>query len=122
MSFTTAHGFRNTVRDDGAERAAGPAEAPGRPAAAETVPYDVGRSGAIRGLVRPPYAGDAVLGDARPDGDHRPAGGHLPRRRPAGHLDVPLRQLRGPDDPDRPRVLGRGTPVRANRGIRGDQG
>ena len=39
-----------------------------------------------------------------------------------GHLDLPARELRRADDPDRARVLGRGAPVRADRGLRGDQG
>ena len=54
------------------------------------------RSSATAGCSRA-HAGDDVLGDARPDGRHRAARGHLARRRPAGHDDVPGRGLRGAD-------------------------
>ena len=84
--------------------------------------HDGARSRALRGAVRRADAGHALLGDARPDGDHRAARGDLARRRPAGHLDLPARELRRADDADRAGVLGRGAPVRADRGLRRDQG
>ena len=74
------------------------------------------------GLFAERTGSDALLGDARPDGDHRAAGSDLPRRRPARHLDLPAAELRRADDPDRPGVGGEGAAVRADRGLRGDQG
>ena len=73
------------------------------------------------GLFAERTAGDALLGDARPDGGHRAARGDLAGRRAARHLDLPAADLRRADDPDRPGVGGRGAPVRADRGLRGDR-
>ena len=72
--------------------------------------------------VRAAHAGDEVLGDARPDGGHRAAGDHLAGRRPAGHLDLPGRGLRGADGARGRRRLGEGAPVRADRGPGRGQG
>ena len=47
------------------------------------------------GLFAQAHAADALLGDARPDGDHGAPGGDLPRRRPARHLLLPARDVRG---------------------------
>ena len=66
--------------------------------------------------------GDALERDARPDGDHRATGGDLARRRTPRHLDLPARELRRADDADRAGELGAGAPVRADRGLRRDQG
>ena len=96
-------------------RAAPPPRPPPRPP-------DGARPGALRGPVRAAHPGHALLGDARPDGDHGAARGDLARRRPGRHLDLPARDLRRPDDPDRPGVVGGGAPVRAHRGLRGDEG
>ena len=85
-------------------------------------PHEHPRPRALRRPLRRADHGDALLGDARPDGDHRPAGSHLAGRRPAGHLDLPAQELRRADDPDRPGVRRRGAPVRADRGLRRDQG
>ena len=101
-----------TLPDDRSARAAPPAARP----------HPHPRPRALRRPVRRADQGDALLGDARPDGDHRAAGGDLARRRPAGHLDLPAAELRRADDADRPGVGGGGAPVRADRGLRGDQG
>ncbi len=67
------------------------------------------------GVMRSSAMRDLMAITARPGGD-------LARRRPARHLDLPAPELRRADDPDRPGVGGRGAPVRADRGLRGDQG
>ena len=60
------------------------------PAAAPAArPHQHQRPRALRRPLRRADRGDALLGDARPDGDHRAAGGDLARRRPARHLDLP---------------------------------
>src|SRR4051794_10319890 len=109
-------------RHDRPIRTGRPAEAFGGAPEAAPGPHHLARSRALRGPLRPSHAGDALLRDARSDGDHGPAGGDLARRRPPGHVDLPVRALRGADDADRARVLRGGSPVRPDGGIRGDQG
>src|SRR3954447_13272019 len=82
-------------------RAEGATQAVAGSAAPASRPHDVARPGALRGSLRPPHPGDALLGDARPDGDHRAARGDLAGGRPARHLDLPGGELRRPDDADR---------------------
>ena len=95
---------------------------PGRTGSPPARPHDLPRPRALRGPVRQAHAGDALVGDAGPDGDHGAARGHLAGRRPARHFHLPARELRRADDADRARVLRRGPPVRPHRGLRGDQG
>ena len=80
------------------------------------------RPRALRGPVRPPHAGHEVLRDARPDGGHRAARGHLARRRPAGHDDLPGGGLRRADGAPRRRGHAARAPVRPDRGPRRGQG
>ena len=68
--------IRHTIPD---ARAAPPAPRPRQHA----------RPGALRRPLRRADPGDALLGDAGPDGGHRAARGDLARRRPARHLDLP---------------------------------
>ena len=78
-----AAGFLNPAR------AAPPPRAPPRPS-------DGARPGALRRPVRAAHPGHALLGDARPDGDHGAARGDLARRRPGRHLDLPARDASPP--------------------------
>ena len=81
--------FRQHCRDGRAWQARpGSAGRRGRPTPPSS-PHDLARPGALRGPVREADAGDALLRNARPDGDHRAARGDLARRWPARHLDLP---------------------------------
>ena len=59
------------------------------------------RPRALRRALRRADHGDALLGDARPDGGDRAAGSDLAGRRPARHLDLPAREPRRADEQDR---------------------
>ena len=85
-----------------------PAPAPTR--RSHTTSSDVAR---YAGLFAQRTARHALLGDARPDGDHGAARGDLARRRPPRHLDLPARELRRADDADR---AGVGAPRRSSTG------
>ncbi|CAA9493587.1 MAG: Aspartate aminotransferase (AspB-14), partial [uncultured Solirubrobacteraceae bacterium] len=76
------------------------------------------RARALQRPLLPPHAGDAQLGDARPDGADRAARGHLAGRRSPGHLHLRARVARA--DPGRrgDRRLGPGAAVRAHGGPR----
>ena len=113
LRHTWAMPTPSTARSGASERA--PGATPPRPTAA---PTQRARPRPLRGPVRAADPGHALVGDARPDGDHRAARGDLARRRAARHLELPARDLRRADDEDRAGVVGRGAPVRADRGLR----
>ena len=67
-------------------------------------PSDVARPRALRRPVRGAHEGHEVLGDARPHGAHRAQRHHLARRRPARHVVVSRRVLRGDHELGRRRL------------------
>ena len=90
------------------EGVAEPEDTPARPRIRRRTGAPTGRRGpgALRPTVRRAHQGDALLGDARPDGDHREARRDLPGRWSPGHLDLPAADIRRADDADRAGVRG----------------
>ena len=100
------HGRIACRRDDCRRRGRGPSgeRAGGERPRARVSARDLER---YAGLFASRTRGHEVVGDARPDGDHRAPGGHLARRRPARHVDVPGRDARGADGARRRRLVRR---------------